>query len=179
MRIALPGVPYQVKYLYVSPSEISVSNPAFNIVWPYETPLNIELYGDGNWSTFTSKYFFTWFNESYPIGSDAQKELIVNHKQYEKAQFQVNLTEPDPANPVVRLLHYGEKSSFYQGNVPVYLPKGMYNFNFALVNDGSFSPSYNWGVKWPASSSFSGVDLNGSEFVTRDYSLTGGLGSHC
>ncbi|MFZ5952922.1 MAG: hypothetical protein ACOYXC_19620, partial [Candidatus Rifleibacteriota bacterium] len=181
MNIFLPGVPWQVKNLYVASTEISGTTPSYDIVWPLETPINIELYGDGKWADHTAQFFYSWFNNSFPVGLETEKDIMVDHKSFKKAQFKVNLTEPDPTKPVKRLLHYGENLTIiYTGNEVVYMPVGKYNFNFALVNevDPTYAPNfYNFGEFGPPPALYPDVDLTNPEvLVERNYDLTGGIG---
>ncbi|MEW6711896.1 MAG: hypothetical protein AB1403_18890, partial [Candidatus Riflebacteria bacterium] len=179
MNIFLPGVPWQVKNLYVSPTEISETAPSFDIVWPLETPINIELYGDGKWNDHTAPAFYSWFNNSFPVGLETEKDIMVDHRSFKKAQFRVNLTEPDTTGtkPVKRLLHYGENLTIaYSGNEIIYLPVGKYNFNFALVNDAD-PIFYDLGEYGPAPALYPDVDLNDpAVLVERNYELAGGIG---
>jgi|GEM_PF-4433958 len=178
MNIFLPGVPWQVKTIHVAANEISDATPSFDIAWPFETPINIELYGDGKWNDHTARTFYSWFNDSFPVGHDTEKDILVNHQSLKKAQFRVNLTEPDTTGTklVKRQLHYGENLTIdYSGNEIVYLPVGKYNINFALVND---APNfYDLGEYGPPPALYPDVDLtNPEDLVEKGYELAGGIG---
>ena len=180
MQIFLPGVPWQVKLLYANAGEISGTVPSFDVVWPYESHINVELLPDNNWGIHTAPYFYNWFNQGLQVGSEAEVDFVVNHDRQTKGALLVSIADTEIASSAVRLLHYGSDQTIkYQGNVPVYLPKGIYNFNFALVNnDGSFYTAYDFGTSGPPPAIWSAVDLNGTSATSpaqREYVVSGGL----
>lgn len=181
MQIFLPGVPWQVKTFFANAGDITGTVPSFNVVWPYESHLNVELLPDNKWVDHTAPYFYNWFNQGLQVGSEAEVDFVVNHDRQTKGALLVNIADAEIASSAVRLLHYGtDQTVKYQGNVPVYLPKGIYNFNFALVNnDGSFITAYNFGTSGPPPAIWPAIDLNGTSATApfqKDYTVTGGIG---
>jgi len=180
MRIFLPGVPMQVKMLIANSGDISVANPSLDIVWPYQSQINADLLPDTNWDKHTEPYFYNWHNQGIQVGSDAEMDFTVVHDRQSKGAILVDLGDNTIGNTAVRLLHYGYNQTIkYQGNVSVYLPKGIYNFNFALVNnDGTFTTAYDFGTSGPPPAVWTGVDLNTTSQAapaTREYVVTGGI----
>lgn len=183
MRIYYPGVPGYVRSEFVSNTQINGTTPSFDIYWPFKSHLNAEVYGDGNWQNWQVQNFYSFMNQGIQVAEEATLDFDIIHARKQKAAFRVNIVEPDPANPVLRKLHYGNNLTVsYQGNtdgtpVDLYFPMGHYNFNLALVNnDGSVANSYNFGTSGPPPALFSNVDLvDPTTVVERTHVITGGV----
>ncbi|GAB4273714.1 MAG: hypothetical protein Kow0029_13530 [Candidatus Rifleibacteriota bacterium] len=181
MRVFIPGVPWQVKDIVINPTQINASYPTFDIFWPHNSYLSVDVYGDGSWSDWTKPTFYTWENKGIQVGNEETLDFDVVHNIQKKAAFRVNIVGENFATPYRRHLSWGnqpgqqiEYNADSNGNADVYLPKGFYNFNFSLINAG---PSYaDLGQHGPVPAIWNNVDLNDETTpAVRDYTISGGV----
>lgn len=171
MQVFLPGVPWQVKTYTLNYSDISESNPTWNVIWPKNSGFSANFGGDSDWGDFEKPKYFGWFSPSETIGDETAKTVTFVHERQVKAQFAVNTGTTDTPF-AIQWSNNSDFSSFSQapslvGTGSVYLPEGGYNFR--IVPGGSES-------LLPAIVIFPNVQLTKAAPVSKTISVSEGTG---